>query len=339
MTDFTYTDGVAATGGTGESSLSVGFPDLKSEVGFFLGYGRSTWTEARESTIEDLVQSGIRLVYYPPAISDESIGHEWSWLRPSTTLSVVKPYATGTVTIVAGVVTLSVAGTFPTWAAGGELTIDAGTYTVASYDGANQITLDDTTVDADALSTYSLTRMAYDLPDDFNRLVGMLHFPSNEYRTSVQLVSISRLLQLRASRSYESTPQWCATRYKTSTGATGQRQEILLYPSPDQDWSMGYEYEAYSGVLSDDYPYPLGGMHLAELYTESCLAAAERRINQEEGLHNEQYKRLLADAIERDKGRTGRNFGQMGHRDSQQVEFRRGWTGGTYPITYNGGDL
>ncbi len=338
MADFIYTDGVAATAGTGESSLSVGFSDLKSEVGYFLGHGRSSWASAVETKIEGLVQSGVRLVYYPPAATEDTIGHEWTWLSPTTVLSVVPPYATGTVEIVDGVVTLT-DGTFPDWSAQGDLNISSGIYTVSTRDGDNQVTLDDTSVDADAETEYGLTRKAYDLPDDFNRLKGMLHFPQNEYLNSVTLVPTSMIYQLRASRTLSGPPQWFSTRYKTSTGSDGQRQELLLYPDADQAWVMNYEYEAYSGKLSASFPYPLGGSHLAELYIESCLSVAERRINNEVGIHNDQFARLMLDAVSRDKSRTGRNYGQMGHKEGVRREFRRGWTGGTYPITYNGVDL
>ena len=318
-----------------ESSLSIGFSDLKSEVGYFLGHGRSSWAAAVETKIEGLVQSGVRLVYYPPAISEELVGHEWTWLAPSAILNLVAPYATGTITIVDGVVTL-VDGVFPSWAAQGDVNISGGIYTVNTRDGDTQVTLDDTSVDADALTEYGLTRKAYDLPDDFNRLKGMLHYPADEYRDSALLVSISMILQLRAGRTLSGPPHWFATRYKTSTGADGQRQEMLLYPDADQAWMMHYEYEAYSGKLSASFPYPLGGSHLAELYIESCLSVAEKRINQEVGIHTEQYTRLLVDAITRDNARDGRNFGQMGHKEKTSRGFRRGWTAGTYPITYNG---
>lgn len=336
--DFTYTDGVAAEVGSGESTLSVGFPELKQEVGIYLGLGGSGWASAVETRIEALVQSGVRQVYYPPAIADDTLGHEWSWLRPNTTISISAPYATGTVTVAAGVVTL-VDGVFPSWTAGSQFNTNTGTYTVDTRDGDTQATLTDLTAAADAGSSYSVVRLAYDLPDDFNRLVGMLHFPTNEYRDSIQLVSVSRILQLRASYTYDSTPRWAATRYKASTRQTGQRQEIMFYPNPEQAWTLQYEYEAYSGILSDSYPYTLGGMHLAELFIESCLAVAELRVNRENDIHNEQFRRLLIDAVSRDKGRAGRNFGQMGHREEYIRKFRRGYTGGTYPITYQGNDI
>jgi len=337
MADYTYTDGVPVTGGA-EAGLSIGFTEMKKETGLYLGLGGSAWAAAVSTRLDEIVQSGVRLVYYPPAVADDTIGYQWSWLRPTTTLSLVAPYNTGTLTIVAGVCTLA-DGTVPTWAASGEIVISGGVYSIATYDGIAQFTLDDTTVDADALTTYVMNRVAYDMPNDFNRIVGMLHYETDQHLKSIQITSVSRILQLRAASQYSNTPSYAATRYKTSSGVTGQRSEIMFYPDTDEARTLTYEYEAYSGKLSDASPYPLGGSHLAELFIESCLAVAERRVNNEVAFHNEQFTRLLIDAVKRDKGRSGRNFGQMGHREDHLNTFHRGYTGGSYPITYDGGDI
>jgi len=255
-----------------ESSLSVGFPDLQKEVGFLIGYGRTPekWGATKEAEIDGVVQSGVRRVYYPPAVNADTLGYEWSWLRPTETL---------------------------------DITSDEGDY---------------------------------DLPDDFGRLVGAIHYPADEHRDSIVIVSVGKLLAMRANSDRSGAPSFAAIRYKASTGAAGQRQEILFYPEPDADWTLSYEYEAYSGALSDDFPYPLGGMQLAELYIESCLAVAEQRINDESGKHTQQYQALLLDAIARDRKRGARLYGQMGHIESGEPEFRRGWTGSVYPLTYDG---
>ena len=263
-----------------ESSLSIGYTDLRQEVGGFLGYGRTvdgpTWTPARVATIDRYVQSGVRKVYYPPLVkigNEEIAGYEWSWLRPTTTISTVAD-------------------------------------------------------DGD-----------YDLPDDFGRLIGNLHYAANEQKPSIAIMSVGDILDMRSHFDENSAPRYAATRYKSSIGDTGQRQEILFWPEPDAIYTLSYEYEAYSGVLSDTYPYPLGGMQLAELYIESCLSVAEQRTNDEVGIHTDQFQLLLVDAITRDRKRGARNFGQMGHKEGFKERIRHGDTGTTYPITYHGVDL
>ncbi|MCP4900045.1 MAG: hypothetical protein GY906_24005 [bacterium] len=150
---------------------------------------------------------------------------------------------------------------------------------------------------------------------------------------------------MRSRGTFTSAPVYAATRYKAGTFTDGQRQEILIYPTPDTGYVLWFPYEAYSGKLTASLKYPLGGMHLAELYIESCLAVAEQRSNDEKGLHSQQFDLLLLDAIRRDQSKGAKNFGQMGHVDPYDralypySPFRRGYTGSTYPITYKGSDI
>jgi len=260
-----------------ESSLSIGFAELKSQVGYYLGMGRGVdkaWSASQISEIEGIVQSGVRRVYYPPALSAQMAGYEWSWLRPAHT-----PFA-----ITAGI-----------W--------------------------------------------EYDLPDDFGRLVGTFHYPPAAYRFSITVIPVSKLTDMKSNADLTNDPSYVAIRYKEQVDpqVVGQRQEALFYPIPSTAWSLEYEYEAYSGALSDTFPYPLGGMQLAEVYIESCLALAETRINDDIGQHAQQFQALLVDAIARDRKRGAQSYGQMGHRErTVDPSFRRGYEGSVYPITYRG---
>jgi hypothetical protein len=338
---FTYNYVTAVSSSTGEAGLPLGWSDFKAEVGFYLGYGRTAgnWSSAQSSEIEDIVNSGVRKVYYPPAVSDETIGHEWSWLRPTTTLQLSLPYAVGTVTIASGVVTLAGGGTWPTWAANGSLQTSAGRHEVSTRDSGTQVTLSDTSVTLAAGATYTIYRDTYDLPDDFGRMHGNFHFPINEYRDEIQKVSVQQILQMLAARDDTGAPYWYSTEYKPSTGNSGQRQQARFYPTTDTAWLMSYQYEAFQGALSDSTPYPLGGMKYSELYLESCLAVAEGRIHDQPGYHTGEFQRLLADCVRRDRRSGAQVHGNMGHQEEVDELFRRGWTGGTYPITYDGSEV
>ena len=260
-----------------ESGLSIGASDLRSEIGEFIGSGRGVspaWSAAQLADINLVMNSGIRRVYYPPAVSGDTVGYEWSWLKPYATLSVV-----------------------------------SGT--------------DD-----------------YDLPDDFGRILGELHYPAEENRKAVVEVPVSDILEMRSGTATTGAPWYFGVRWKSTDGSNGQRQELLLFPEPDNDWTMPYKYEAYNAALSDSYPYPLGGMKMAELYIESCLAVVEQRLNDSPGVHSQQFDLLLVDAVARDRRQDAAFYGQMGQpRMTDMSSFRRGYTGGTYPITYGGNDL
>lgn len=254
-----------------ESTLSVGFSQLVGEVGRFLGMGYkayASYAASQQSIINQIVQSGVRRVYFPPAVNADIVGYEWSWLKPSTTLPLV----------------------------------------VADYD--------------------------YDLPDDFGRLTNTLNYSADSYLSPISIISVNKLLAMKAASDLSGNPTHAAVRFKASTGTTGQRQEILFYPKPSAVYTLSYEYEAYSGALSDAYPYPLGGMQLSELYIESCLAVAESRMKDEIGIHNQQFTALLVDAIKRDRKNGAHYFGQMGNKEVCTEEFRR--ASNNYTITYKG---
>jgi hypothetical protein len=327
-----------------ESGLSIGLPELIQETGFFLGYGRGVvkaHTAGQLSEIMSIIQSGVRRVYYPVPASAGAVGHEWSWLRPTTSITL-QQVVSGSLTrgsFTAGdsitqETTLAVA----TYVSdtGSEMTV-YGVSGVADVDSIWYPTADGNS-DTNAWTPSEIADTSkYDLPDDMGRIVGSLNFSENKYRLSITVVSIASILEMRAINAYTSYPQYAAIRYKASDGSGGQRQEILFFPQPDQAYTLLYEYEAYNGALSDSYPYPLGGMQLAELYIESCLAVAESRLNDEIGNHTAQYQALLIDAIARDRKRDPRSYGQMGHvEDEYDYRGRYGAAFTNYPIVING---
>jgi hypothetical protein len=334
-----------------EAGLSLGYPDFCAEVGFFLGYGRkltTDYTAVQLATIDANVQSGIRRVYYPPAVEAQTLGYEWSWLRPTTTMNI---YGAAAIAGSDGAVngTALTATSVSDWVAKGVTsgmvvnitnlsgTVVNGTYEISNVSG-NTVTLAES-IGVGNCNYYFSMSADYDLPDDFGRLIGTLHFPPATYYASIVLVSVGKLMQMRTWSDFTGAPTHAAIRYKprltTPEKQTGQRQEIMFFPTPDQNYELSYEYEAYNGPLTTTYAYPLGGMYLSELYLESCLAIAESRINDAPGQHTEQFKALLIDAINRDMKHGARYFGAMGHKENIDLEFRRGYTGTVYPITYH----
>lgn len=260
-----------------ESTLTLGWVDLKKAVGHHLNFGSTpgNWTSAQTTEIELLVQTGYRRVLYPAHLPQVA-GYEWSFLRPTTTLAIVAD-------------------------------------------------------DGD-----------YDLPDDFGRLIGEFHYAPDKHYASIRRISEAALLDMRSARDYNGHPNFAAFRFKSSDQSSGQRQEVLFYPEPDASYTLYYAYDAYTGVLSDSYPYPLGGMQMSEVYKEACLAAAEIRNGDEYGIHNQMFERLLLDAITRDRKRGAQMFGNMGQPvTSEEEATRRGRKlyGSRYDLTYKGSQV
>jgi hypothetical protein len=177
-----------------------------------------------------------------------------------------------------------------------------------------------------------------DLPDDFGRIIGDLHFEASVHARSITVVSEHRILALLQQNDDENRPRHAAVRFKSSDGSAGQRQEIVWWPIPDTAYTLTYRYEAFAGKLvKTTNPYPLGGMKHAEVITESCLAIAEQRANDEKGIHWDAFMRLLATAIAQDRKNGARYFGAMSQGETVESDARcRRLHGSSYNITYKG---
>lgn len=71
-------------------TLQLSYADLCADVSRFLGYPvLASQTAAQIAEVDGYVQAGIRQFYYPPAVAGVEPGYEWSFLRPTTTLTTV----------------------------------------------------------------------------------------------------------------------------------------------------------------------------------------------------------------------------------------------------------
>lgn len=150
------------------------------------------------------------------------------------------------------------------------------------------------------------------LPANLARIVGDIYFESTVYEPSAVQTSEHRVLSLLQSEPSTGAPRCFAVRFKQAYGTHGQVQEIVFWPTPDAAYTLAYRYEAYSGKLTDLNPCPLGGARFSELVTESCLAVAEQRANDERGLHTERFMQLLVAGVEMDRRNSARYYGNMG---------------------------
>jgi hypothetical protein len=286
--------------------------------------------------VDRYIQAGIRQFYYPPAVEGVDSGYEWSFLNPVTTLETESAYTTGSLVVASGICTLT-GGIWPTWAqTHGTLTIDETEYSITSRDSNVQLTVvgDDVTAAADG---WSLGHAGYqDMPDDFGRVIGDLHFEASVYAQSITVVSEHRILTLLQRDTTTNRPRHAALRFKAAAGTVGQRQEIVFWPKPNDDYTLTYRYEAFVGKLVPaTTQYPLGGMKYSEVIVESCLAVAEQRANDERGIHWEAFTRLLKTAVQQDRKAGARYFGAMSQGETVQADARcRRLQGSSYDITY-----
>lgn len=295
---------------TSFSSVDASFTTLKVTIADFLGWGRNTegagssWSTETIARLSDIIKTGLERVYYPAIPGRGGSIHEWSFLFSDEILTTSAPYETGTITVVDGVVTLA-DGTFPSWAAQGELVVDGTRYVVGSRDGDTQITLDDTSIDVDAETSYSLERYIYDLPSDFDAPRGKFVYHADQADGYPPLIwcSVQEIREKR--RTYSTTtdyPRRIARRPKTFVTATGQRWEALLQPTPDAAYRFHYQYKLQVAIDTSSNVYLRGGAMIARVVEESCLAVAEQRYREDGSReHTELFHQLLQAAIEADR--------------------------------------
>ena len=144
-----------------------------------------------------------------------------------------------------------------------------------------------------------------DLPDDFGNLIGNIIYSN----TGVKIISASDLLNLREGLESTGIPCYGAIRPKTTTGTTGQRSEIMWYPTPDATYTLTYRYRKITNKLSVTNLYPYGGQVHSETLLESCLAVAEQRQNDEMGVHWQAFLTALAASIQHDRDTGAQNLG------------------------------
>lgn len=282
-------------------SLTISYDELTEEVGDYLGMGRSGWSSLEQDRLDAIVKSGLRQVYYPQEFKP-GVTHLWSFMRPEITILTTALYSTGTVEIASGVVTLT-GGTFPSWAAEGEVHVSSQIYTVNTRDSDTQVTLDDTSVTVAAGATYNLTRPSYDLPEGFDgNFDGALHYKTGNNTLWGPIRFLSPEILRRKKQSYNGSdrPLYAAIQPKTFDATVGQRWKITFYPAPDDAYTLHGRYMVRPEMIDGTNLYPLGGPAMAEVFLESCLAVAEKRFVEDSKIHHNEFTRLLMQAISHD---------------------------------------
>ena len=151
---------------------------------------------------------------------------------------------------------------------------------------------------------------SYVLPDGFGRILGQIVY-DELHAPSIPLVPYGELIR-RASANEVGMPRIAAISSRRDFGTKGQLKELRFYPTPDKMYSVSFVCDADDGRISEERPYPLGGAMFSELITESCLAVAEQRANDEAGLHTDNFNRLLISMIARDRKSGAQNYGMVG---------------------------
>ncbi len=300
-----------------ESTLSTTLDQINLGIAHFLGIDvdPDNWDDAQAAIIDLIRIRGLRQFYFPPPLVEQTgqrtavarPAHEWSFLKPITTLTLVGSYSTGTIaiTITETTVTLTT-GVWPSWTAThGTLVVDNVAYEIASRTDDTRIELSEAwTEDTETAASYTLRHNGnYDLPDDFGGLEGEIIYPEGSNKSNIRIIGEGKILSLRAGTTSRTYPQYAAMRPKKQTTATtGQRFEIMFFPIPAVTDTLSYKMLVLpSALVKDTITHPYGGAMHAETILASCLAIAELQEDENRGPRWQQFQNRLAASIQIDK--------------------------------------
>jgi hypothetical protein len=225
-----------------------------------------------QTDINDSIKAGLHQAYWPPN------GHHWSFMESGQTqLELHGPYETGTVAVTLGVVTLT-GGTFPSWAAQGDLWVNDGYYPVSTRDGNTQVTLVDTSLTGLSGESYSLKHREYDLPDDFGGLKMPFTYRKDQY-LAIELTRVNeayfRSLEGRPDATGE--PRYYCVTSVPPTSTQESKNRVLFAPLPEAGGTryVWYRYDVVPPMLdSSTYVYGHGGAMFHQVILDSCLDKA-----------------------------------------------------------------
>lgn len=233
--------------------------------------------------------------------------HDWSFLRPLADVNTTAPYATGTITIAAGVVTLT-GGTFPAWAASGILKVNNKYYSVATRDSNTQITLNVTSVTVASAASYQLATPEIQLDATFDAVANdsdLTYYPSPEvWYPPVQWRHDATIRQLEGNNPEFNRPVFYSVRTATFDPTIGSRKVLAMYPTPDQAYTLRVPMILRPVLLDATNLYAIGGEVLSQVMLEACLAAAEHNFEEREHVHEKRFLDLIGMAISDDQERS-----------------------------------
>ena len=159
----------------------------------------------------------------------------------------------------------------------------------------------------------------YLLPDGFGRIAGQIEV-ADDMGPMLPIVPYGEIVKMSA-RGGTGRPRFAAVVASQRFGERGQMKELKVYPTPDKAYTLNFVCDSDTGKLdATNRPFPLGGAMYSELVTESCLAVAEQRANDEEGLHTKKFTELLVSMIARDRKSSAQSFGDIGDPEARECE-------------------
>jgi hypothetical protein len=146
------------------------------------------------------------------------------------------------------------------------------------------------------------------MPDDYNGVIGTIVIGSPATASTINWWPVKTYGIGMINASYGSNPtatgrptQIAEYAIKGTGPATGQRFGLKVWPLPDQNYQITFQYQVMPDAISAANPFPYGGAAHAELFLESCLAVAEERKDDMPSTHAAAFQARLAASISQDR--------------------------------------
>lgn len=294
-----------------ESALSLGYPDFALAVGRYLGYGSdyTLWAADQTAEVDEVVQAGYRKFLNPMPVPGDSVGHTWSFLSPRTTIEVfgdagdtlvgapVSAPPISTITVVNATFFGLMVGKNFVFATSGNsypiASVVSTTVCTVTGDASGELVADTFTIDCNG---------NFDLPDDFGAIIGNLHYDEDFAYRAVMERGQGQILAWRQGITSEAVPTYFAIGTKAKASATGTRFEVMMYPTPDRDYTLTYRYALLATDLDRTLrPYPIGGMFHGETIKAAIMAEAELVRDETKGPRHQEFIERLTASVNADR--------------------------------------
>lgn len=180
------TSGSTATGPGADISLTAASASSTFLASNLWAYALRMMKNASGTEADTIAQQAV-----DDALEMISLARKWPYFHGDSSgmpgrISLNTAYSTGTIAVSNGGTTVTLTGgTWPTWAASGEIRIDGVWCPVLTRDSSTQLTLRSTwNGSAQSGATYTLAQFAYSLPTDLQRLDVILDDKNRPWRSA-----------------------------------------------------------------------------------------------------------------------------------------------------------
>lgn len=137
----------------------------------------------------------------------------------------------------------------------------------------------------------------YQLPATFSELIGPVVNTTSQGYPQIARMGVADILAARSSSDATGAPRCGAIRMETPTGDKSQRFTLIVHPTPDAVYTLGFRYVLSVAGLSDESEFLPGGAEYGQMVMASCRASAELRVNGAYGQHYADYMNEVTKAI------------------------------------------